>query len=338
MEIVREILGTANCVTDSRLASGEVRLRGGRTARRSIRTIALRGSPSQTALHAARSASRWSATTCSRETRFSVPAIVARARHAPRSERAGAGALGRAPRDPGARASERSPVHGRGRALPGGGRARDRRRARPRRDRGRAAPPRARGPADRPGEPRAAARASSKRELRHAGGLDDRVCVLALDLDRFKVVNDTLGHTVGDTLLRQVAGRLTACVREEDLVARPGGDEFAVVCTRTDTEHAIAEVAQRLVDAVVEPFEIDGSRGVHHRQRRRGGQRARRRDRRGAAARRRRRDVPRQGARRRALRGRSTSRCATGWSSGWRSRATCATRSSATSSSSTTSR
>jgi diguanylate cyclase (GGDEF)-like protein len=82
--------------------------------------------------------------------------------------------------------------------------------------------------------------------------------VLVLDLDCFKAVNDTLRHTSGDTLLRRVAARLTACVREEDLVARPGGDEFTVVCTRTATDHAIAEVAQRVVDAVVEPFEIAG--------------------------------------------------------------------------------
>ncbi len=95
-------------------------------------------------------------------------------------------------------------------------------------------------------------------ELRHARRLGNRVCVLVLDLDRFKVLNDTLGHTVGDTLLRQVAARLTACVREEDSVARPGGDEFTVVCTRTASDHAIAAVAQRLVEAVVEPFEIDG--------------------------------------------------------------------------------
>ncbi len=95
-------------------------------------------------------------------------------------------------------------------------------------------------------------------ELRHARRLGNRVCVLVLDLDRFKVVNDTLGHSVGDTLLRQVAARLTACVREEDLVARPGGDEFTVLCTRTATDHAIAEVAARLVECVVEPFEIDG--------------------------------------------------------------------------------
>ena len=95
-------------------------------------------------------------------------------------------------------------------------------------------------------------------ELRHARRLGDQVCVLVLDLDRFKMVNDTLGHGAGDALLRRVAARLTNCVREEDLVARPGGDEFTVVCARTDTDHAIADVAQRLVDAVVEPFDDDG--------------------------------------------------------------------------------
>ena len=77
-------------------------------------------------------------------------------------------------------------------------------------------------------------------ELRHARRLGDRVSVLELDLDRFKSVNDTLGHTAGDTLLRKVAARLTACVREEDLVARPGGDEFTIVATRTANDRAIA--------------------------------------------------------------------------------------------------
>ena len=115
-------------------------------------------------------------------------------------------------------------------------------------------------------------------ELRHARRLENRVCVLALDLDRFKVVNDTLGHTVGDTLLRRVAARLRACVREEDLVARAGRGRVHVVCTRTDTDHAIAEVAQRLIDAVLEPFEIDGHEVFITRQRWRGCQRGRRRN------------------------------------------------------------
>ncbi len=95
-------------------------------------------------------------------------------------------------------------------------------------------------------------------ELRHARRSGDRVCLLTFDLDRFKIVNDTLGHTIGDTLLRELAVRLTARVREEDLVARPGGDEFMVLATRTATDHVIAEIADRLLDAVIEPFEIDG--------------------------------------------------------------------------------
>ena len=95
-------------------------------------------------------------------------------------------------------------------------------------------------------------------ELRHARRLGERVSVLALDLDRFSVANDTLGHSAGDALLRQVAARLAGCVREEDFVARPGGDEFTIVATRTATDHAINEVAQRLVDAVTEPLEVNG--------------------------------------------------------------------------------
>ena len=95
-------------------------------------------------------------------------------------------------------------------------------------------------------------------ELRHARRLGNRVCVLALDLDRFKDVNDGLGHRVGDAVLRQVAARLRACVRDEDLLARPGADEFSVVATRTDTDQAIADLAQRLLDAVVMPFSVEG--------------------------------------------------------------------------------
>jgi diguanylate cyclase (GGDEF)-like protein/PAS domain S-box-containing protein len=105
---------------------------------------------------------------------------------------------------------------------------------------------------------RALLKSQLEAELRHARRLQNRVCVLVLDLDRFKIVNDTLGHSAGDVLLLKVAARLAGCMREEDLIARPGGDEFTVVATRTATDHAIAEVAQRLIDAVIEPFELDG--------------------------------------------------------------------------------
>ncbi|MEA2443906.1 MAG: hypothetical protein QOJ12_1198, partial [Thermoleophilales bacterium] len=87
--------------------------------------------------------------------------------------------------------------------------------------------------------------------MRHGG----RVAVLLLDLDRFKYVNDTLGHTAGDELLQCVAVRLRTEVRDEDLVARLGGDEFVVVCT-DPTDAAIAEIAQRIVDVMGEPFAI----------------------------------------------------------------------------------
>lgn len=96
-------------------------------------------------------------------------------------------------------------------------------------------------------------------ELRHARRLGERVCVLTLDLDRFSAVNDTLGHGVGDSVLRQIAARVAGCVREEDFVARPSGDEFTIVATRTRTDHAIDEVAQRVVDTVAEPFDLDGN-------------------------------------------------------------------------------
>ncbi|MGZ4201194.1 MAG: EAL domain-containing protein [Thermoleophilaceae bacterium] len=97
-----------------------------------------------------------------------------------------------------------------------------------------------------------------ERELRHAVRMHARVCILMLDLDRFKFVNDTLGHEMGDALLRQVAGRLTACVRDEDLVARVGGDEFVVISTRMDSERAVAEVGHRIVETLSKPFEVSG--------------------------------------------------------------------------------
>ncbi|MCC4296348.1 putative bifunctional diguanylate cyclase/phosphodiesterase [Aurantimonas coralicida] len=82
--------------------------------------------------------------------------------------------------------------------------------------------------------------------------------VLCLDLDGFKAVNDTLGHPTGDALLRAAAARLLSCVRQGDLVARVGGDEFSIIQSAGDPHLGAASLAQRIVDAFVEPFPIDG--------------------------------------------------------------------------------
>jgi diguanylate cyclase (GGDEF)-like protein/PAS domain S-box-containing protein len=83
--------------------------------------------------------------------------------------------------------------------------------------------------------------------------------VLLLDLDRFKHVNDTLGHSAGDALLREVAGRLKASLRETDVLARHGGDEFAIIQSgEVDQRPAAAKLAQRITQVIAEPFSIEG--------------------------------------------------------------------------------
>ncbi len=84
--------------------------------------------------------------------------------------------------------------------------------------------------------------------------------LLSLDLDHFKTVNDTLGHSAGDELLRAVAGRLRACVRPGDLVARLGGDEFAVLMTHSGRAEDAAALATRLVAALDQPMDVQGRR------------------------------------------------------------------------------
>ncbi|MBV8519198.1 MAG: EAL domain-containing protein [Acidobacteria bacterium] len=83
------------------------------------------------------------------------------------------------------------------------------------------------------------------------------VAVLFLDLDHFKLVNDSLGHSVGDALLRQVAKRLKAAVREGDTVARVGGDEFTIVLQELSRREDAALVAQAVLRCVSEPIEVN---------------------------------------------------------------------------------
>ena len=91
---------------------------------------------------------------------------------------------------------------------------------------------------------------------RHGG----QVALLFLDLDRFKVINDSLGHRVGDLLLCSVAARLQSLIREEDTVARLGGDEFVFVIPHSDRPEMPAHVAQKIIWAMAEPHDIEGER------------------------------------------------------------------------------
>ncbi|SCF33077.1 diguanylate cyclase (GGDEF) domain-containing protein [Micromonospora viridifaciens] len=90
------------------------------------------------------------------------------------------------------------------------------------------------------------------------GEPDAHLALLLLDLDRFKHVNDALGHAVGDRLLVEVSARLTDVMGERDLVARLGGDEFAIVVPRLTGTDQAREVADRVVAALAEPVPLDG--------------------------------------------------------------------------------
>ncbi len=87
---------------------------------------------------------------------------------------------------------------------------------------------------------------------------DFRVAVLFIDVDRFKQVNDTLGHSVGDELLKQMAARLQTCIRASDTVCRQGGDEFVILLGEVRDAEAVGQVAQRVLATGERPYLIDG--------------------------------------------------------------------------------
>jgi diguanylate cyclase (GGDEF)-like protein len=84
------------------------------------------------------------------------------------------------------------------------------------------------------------------------------LAVLCLDLDQFKSVNDALGHSIGDELLKLVADRLRGCTREPDTVARLGGDEFAVIMTQMQQATDAAALAKRIRESIAKPYQIEG--------------------------------------------------------------------------------
>jgi diguanylate cyclase (GGDEF)-like protein len=84
------------------------------------------------------------------------------------------------------------------------------------------------------------------------------LAVLCLDLDQFKSVNDTLGHPIGDELLKLVADRLRGCTREPDTIARLGGDEFAIIMTQIQQPMDAGTLCRRIRNSVNQPYQIDG--------------------------------------------------------------------------------
>ena len=98
--------------------------------------------------------------------------------------------------------------------------------------------------------------------LTNAIGDRERVAVMFCDLDDFKVVNDSLGHAVGDRLLQVVADRLNQATRGDDIIGRLGGDEFLVVCRSIGDDQEVAAIAERLLAAVRAPINLDGREHV----------------------------------------------------------------------------
>ena len=86
----------------------------------------------------------------------------------------------------------------------------------------------------------------------------EKFAILCLDLDRFKSVNDSLGHSIGDKLLGAVAGRLAGCVEQQDFVARLGGDEFAVIQSNVARPEESGALAGRIIERLAAPYEIEG--------------------------------------------------------------------------------
>lgn len=96
-------------------------------------------------------------------------------------------------------------------------------------------------------------------ELTHARRYQKTLALLFVDLDRFKVINDTLGHDAGDLLLKEAAERLKGCLRDSDTVARLGGDEFVAIIPEVLHTHGVMNVAQKVLDQFSAPFNLPGN-------------------------------------------------------------------------------
>jgi diguanylate cyclase (GGDEF)-like protein len=98
-----------------------------------------------------------------------------------------------------------------------------------------------------------------QQELEHAKRSETRVAVFFVDLDRFKDINDSMGHEAGDILLKALSGRLKNCIRSGDMLARIGGDEFVVVLSNVKDDGTPEQVAESMLAALKEPFNLAGN-------------------------------------------------------------------------------
>ncbi|MBU1424657.1 MAG: EAL domain-containing protein [Gammaproteobacteria bacterium] len=96
-----------------------------------------------------------------------------------------------------------------------------------------------------------------EQELKKSHRDKSPLALMFIDLDKFKEVNDTMGHDKGDILLVEAARRIAQCVRESDTVARIGGDEFTVILSELDDTSSVERIAQSIIDALVAPFQLD---------------------------------------------------------------------------------
>ena len=95
-----------------------------------------------------------------------------------------------------------------------------------------------------------------KQDIKNAYRTDKKTALLYLDLDHFKEVNDTLGHYMGDLLLKETSERLMSCMRTTDTLARLGGDEFTAILNNVDNQASIERIAQEILDKLAKPFHL----------------------------------------------------------------------------------
>ncbi len=97
-----------------------------------------------------------------------------------------------------------------------------------------------------------------KQALSHSAREQKPVALLFIDLDNFKHINDTFGHSAGDKLLQQVAARLTTIIRQGDTVCRYGGDEFIIMLPETEGQESLSAVTEKIRIQLAEPYDLDG--------------------------------------------------------------------------------